>query len=88
MSDSRFELTQNSSGNWVVDITTIKGSKSVVEKLAKDLAAKANKLNAGGDWKYEQMKESYFYIFKQYNQISPNTIKNIDVLLKPKKEPC
>ncbi len=88
MSDSRFELTQNSNGNWVVDITTIKGSKSVVEKLTKDLATKANKLNAGGDWKYEQMKESYFYTFKQYNQISPNTIKNIEVLLKPKKEPC
>jgi hypothetical protein len=88
MSDSRFELVQNSNGNWVVDITTIKGSKSVVEKLTKDLAIKANKLNAGGDWKYEQMKESYFYTFKQYNQISPNTIKNIEVLLKPKKEPC
>jgi hypothetical protein len=88
MSDARFELNQNSNGNWVVDITTIKGSKSVVEKLTKDLATKANKLNAGGEWKFEQMKESYFYTFKQYNQVSPNTIKNIDVLLKPKKEPC
>ncbi len=88
MSDARFELNQNSNGNWVVDITIIKGSKSVVEKLTKDLATKANKLNAGGDWKFEQMKESYFYTFKQYNQVSPNTIKNIDVLLKPKKEPC
>lgn len=88
MSDARFELNQNSNGNWVVDITIIKGSKSVVEKLTKDLATKANKLNAGGEWKFEQMKESYFYTFKQYNQVSPNTIKNIDVLLKPKKEPC
>lgn len=88
MADPKFELTQNANGNWVVDITTIKGSKAVVEKLTKDLANKASNLNAGGEWKFEQMKESYYYTFKQYNMLSQSTTKNIDVLLKPKKEPC
>lgn len=88
MADQQFELAQNTKGNWVVNITKIKGSKAVVEKLTKDLGAKADKLHAGGEWKFEILKDSYYYIFSQYNKLSPTTTKNIDVLLKPKKEPC
>lgn len=87
MSDPKFVLAKYKN-RWVVNITKIEGEKGVAEKLTKELGAKAEKLNSGGEWKFDSIKEQYYYNFKDFQKLLPNTITSIEIILKPKKEPC
>ncbi len=87
MSDQKFVLEKHKN-KWVVNITKIEGEKNIAEKLTKELGAKADKLNAGGEWKFETSQDQHYYLFKDFQKLLPNTINSIEIILKPKKEPC
>ncbi|NCQ52251.1 hypothetical protein GW796_10270 [archaeon] len=88
MADPKFSLIQDENDNWIVNIVKVNTSKGVAEKLTSDLSAKAQTINAGGKWDQKALPEGYFYIFKNFKELSPSTINGIDVMLSPTKEPC
>ncbi len=88
MSDPKFVLLQNNKKEWIVHIVKVPGSEVVAEKLTKELGEKAQKINAGGKWEYITLPEGYYVIFENYDLLKDTTIKSIDIMLKPNKEPC
>lgn len=88
MADAKFVLTQNQNKDWVVNIVKIPGSDVVAEKLTKELEEKAQRINAGGKWEYIALPEGYFFTFENFGALNETTIKSIDIMLKPTKDPC
>lgn len=88
MSDPKFVLLQNNKKEWIVHIVKVPGSEVVAEKLTKELGEKAQKINAGGKWEHVTLPEGYYVMFENYDLLKDSTIKSIDIMLKPNKEPC
>lgn len=88
MADPKFVLSQNNNKEWVVNITKVHGTDIVAKSLLKDLAEKAQKINTGGTWDYSNFPEGYFYKFSDYKSLKEVTVNSIDVMLKPRKDPC
>lgn len=88
MADSKFVLTQNENKDWVVNIVKVNNSSAMAEKLANDLAEKAQKINAGGKWEFKVLPEGYFYIFNDFKKLHDATTTSIEVMLSPTKNPC
>lgn len=87
LQDPKFKLT-NSDGTWMVSIATVTDSIDNAKTLAGQLAAKANKVNSGGNWQYRTLPDAYFYQLKDVNALSAQALAQINTGMDISRKPC
>ena len=87
LQDPKFKLT-NADGVWMVSIATVSDSVENAKTLAGQLADKANKVNAGGNWQYRTLPDAYFYQLKDVNALSQQALTQINTGMDISRKPC
>lgn len=88
LQDEKFKLTVDENQDWIVSITLIPDSEETAHQLATQLADKANKSKAGGQWQYRTKPSGYFYRFNNINAINVQTQETIAHTINVSKQPC
>lgn len=87
LQDPKFKIT-NSDGIWMVSIATVSDSVDNAKTLAGQLAEKANKVKAGGNWQYRTLPDAYFYQLKDVNALSQQALAQINTGMDISRKPC
>lgn len=76
LQNDKFKIKQDENNDWIVPIAEITADENNAAIITKELADKANQINAGGKWQYRASENVYFYQFKDSNSI-PKDIKEV-----------
>lgn len=76
LQNDKFKLKLDQNNEWIVPIAEITADENNAAIITKELADKANQINAGGKWQYRANENVYFYQFKDSNTI-PRDIKEV-----------
>jgi hypothetical protein len=76
LQDSKFKLTSDKNGDWIVPIAEITADEQKAAIATKELGEKAQQSNTGGKWQYRAKTDIYFYQFKN-NAIIPLDVQGV-----------
>lgn len=86
MADSRFALSRDSSGTFMVVVATIKNDANAARIMASKLAATSKTI--GGAWRYKSLPETYSISVKNTELLPAHSIGEINNKWRSKMTPC